>query len=94
MSVLVSRDEIAPGDERWHVSAAHTDRVPSWDELVEAAHELRPGVFFVVNVPPQNLWMSLHPHVLHLWEMKDAAMEAQMRAEARGTRESQQPRRR
>lgn len=69
---------------RWHVSLQGPGRTPTWEELVEAAHFLRPGVGFVVSVPPRNLWMNVHPHVLHLWETGDEALIAEWHANARG----------
>jgi hypothetical protein len=57
-------------------------RIPSWEEMVNAAHELRPGVVFVIGVPPRSWWMSVHPHVLHLHETRDAALIAEFQANA------------
>ena len=63
---LVSRDEIAKDDQRWHISLRHKSRIPTWEELVMAGHELRPGVVFVIGLPPKSWWINVHPHVLHL----------------------------
>jgi hypothetical protein len=71
-------------DWRWHVSMSRPDRVPNWDELVSAAHELRPGVVFVIGVPPRSWWLNVHPHTLHLWESRDQNLVAQWRSERRG----------
>jgi hypothetical protein len=84
LNALVSRDEIEEGDLRWHVSVTAPNRVPTWAEMVEAAHDLRPGVYFVVGVPPRSAWMNYHPHCLHLYETKDGPLERQWRAEGRG----------
>ena len=86
---LVSRDVIAHGDARWHISLRYGEpgengRVPSWGELVECGHRLRPGVPFVVGVPPRSWWINVHPHVLHLWESKDKNLVEMWRAESRG----------
>ena len=75
------------GELRWHISlrsSADGGRVPNWDEIVTAAHELRPGVPFVMGVPPRSWWMNLHPDVLHLWEPRDDAMIEQWRQNALG----------
>jgi len=69
---------------RWHISLQGPGRIPTWDELVEAAHKLRPGVPFVIGVPPRSLWMNVHPHVLHLWETADAALLEEWRTNTRG----------
>ena len=86
---LVSRDEIADDDLRWHVSLRYGNpgqdgRIPTWDELVEAAHALRPGVPFSLGIPPRSWWMSVHPHVLHLVETRDPHLVEQWRAERQG----------
>jgi hypothetical protein len=56
---------------RWHMSVAHEDRIPTWDELVDAAHALRPGVPFCVGLPPKSWWLNYDERVLHLWEIRD-----------------------
>jgi hypothetical protein len=94
LQAIVSRDDIAERnnvlfgglipDPRWHISLAHADRVPSWEELSRAGHELRPGVTFVVGVPPRSWWINVHPNVLHLYELKDQNLEDQWRFERRG----------
>jgi hypothetical protein len=94
LTALVGREPLGPGpgeDLRWHISLRYGDpgvngRVPSWEELVQAAHELRPGVAFVIGVPPRSWWINVHPHVLHLWEVRDDALVASWRAEQRGDR--------
>jgi hypothetical protein len=92
-SVLRSRDNIAadggPPDWRWHISVAGRDlRPPPWELLVAVGHQLRPGVVFVVGVPPRSWWINEHPGCLHLWEMRDPALEAQWREEGRGDQPS------
>jgi hypothetical protein len=80
LTALVGR-ELWPGEAepRWHISLRYGNpgrdgRVPSWDELVEAVHALRPGVPFVVGIPPRSWWMSVHPDVLHCWQTRDNAL--------------------
>lgn len=84
---LVGREHCGGRPEdplRWHISLSGPGRVPSWGELVEAAHLLRPGVPFVVSVPPRSMWMNVHPHVLHLWETGDAALIEEWKVNAQG----------
>jgi hypothetical protein len=69
---------------RWHISLRGPGRVPSWGELAQAAHSLRPGVPFVISVPPRSMWMNVHPHVLHLWETDDDALLEEWKANAMG----------
>jgi hypothetical protein len=86
LGAIVGREPLVPpdGDLRWHVSVRGKGRVPSWEQLVDAAHELRPGVAFAVGVPPRSWWMNVHPHVLHLWEVTDQNLLRQWQAERRG----------
>ena len=34
---------------------------------------------FCVPMPPENLWMNLHPFVLHVWQIKDPNLELNWR---------------
>ena len=88
---LVGREPYAKDDLRWHISLRYGDpgedgRLPTWEELVNTAHEMRPGVPFVIGIPPRSLWMNVHPHVLHMVETKDEAMIENWRQNARGHR--------
>lgn len=98
LRALIGRENVGTEkaeDFRWHISVApYMNRVPSWDELVFAAHSLRPGVTFIVGIPPESQWMSLHDYVIHLWESKDEGIERLWRNEALGARSRQQGRRR
>jgi hypothetical protein len=71
---------------RWHISVSSQIRVPNWEEMAEAAHAIRPGVHFVIMVPPKSWWMSVHPNVLHLWQTDDQPLieEARVNAQAMG----------
>lgn len=88
LHAIAGRENIAGPDGkpdwRWHLSLSAEHDVPRWADLVAAAHRLRPGVVFVVGVPPRSWWLNLHPNVLHLWELKDEELTAQWRAESRG----------
>lgn len=86
-SAMLGREHCGgrPSDPlRWHISLRGPGRVPSWNDMVEVAHQLRPGVGFVLSVPPRSLWLNLHPHVLHLWETGDEALMEEWRVNARG----------
>ena len=65
---------------RWHLSVAHMERIPTWEELVDAAHALRPGVVFCLGLPPRSWWLNYDERVLHLWEIRDEALIANWRA--------------
>jgi hypothetical protein len=72
-SVLLTRDPLGPEgiDPRWHLSVAGQTHLPPWDVVVAIAHDVRPGVPFVIGVPPRSWWINVHPHCLHLWECRD-----------------------
>lgn len=86
LHALIGREPLAPpdGDFRWHLSLSTDIRVPRWEELVTAAHDLRPGVPFAIGVPPKSWWINVHPHTLHLWEVRDDNLVNQWKREARG----------
>jgi hypothetical protein len=84
LEAFVGREPIRPDDLRWHVSVRGPGRVPTWEELVSAAHSLRPGIVFCVPMPPRTWWLNVHENVLHLWEIRDANLEQQWQAEALG----------
>lgn len=72
------------GDLRWHISVKADGRIPTWEEVVQTAHELRPGVVFCVGVPPRSWWMNVHEHVIHLWEVRDEMLIQEYRVNATG----------
>jgi hypothetical protein len=89
LEALVGREPVGPHqqaleDLRWHISVRAPGRVPTWPELVDAAHSLRPGVVFCVPMPPRTWWLNVHEHVLHLWETRDPNLERQWRSESGG----------
>jgi len=79
LRVLMGREPVVPEDWRWHLSVQGPGRIPNWEEMVAAAHELRPGVVFCVPMPPRSWWVNCHPHVLHLWETNDPHLVAEWR---------------
>lgn len=87
-SVIVTRDDLSHGaktDVRWHISVAGKDgKVPAWETLAAVAHEVRPGVPFVIGVPPKSWWINVHPGCLHLYETHDESLVDQWRYERQG----------
>lgn len=86
-SAMVGREPAGGGEHdplRWHISVTGPDRIPTWEEMVAAAHDLRPGVVFVVGIPPRTWWMNVHPHVLHAWETTDEQLVREYRVNATG----------
>lgn len=93
--ILMGREPVAPSapdDLRWHISVsneAHLQRghdVPCWRDFVAIVHQLRPGVPFVLGIPPRNLWMNKNPNVLHAYEVKDPALIEHWRINAEAVR--------
>ena len=74
------------GDLRWHISISYPERVPTWGEMVDAVHELRPGVCFSVGIPPRSWWLNVHEFTLHAWETRDELLLEEYRANATGQR--------
>lgn len=85
LRALVGREPVnrktGESDLRWHISvngSFEEPRLPTWHELVECAHQIRPGVTFVVGIPPRSWWMAdleSGKYVLHLWQLKDDNLE-------------------
>lgn len=89
MQAILTRDLLQGETEpRWHISVAGEHTVPMWDTLVSVGHQLRPGVCFVIGVPPESWWINIHPNVLHLYETRDLPLENQWRIERQGHRPS------
>jgi hypothetical protein len=86
LHAFMTREEIAPGDSRWHISVAGNGHLPAWRHLVAIVHRLRPGVPMAVGIPPESHWMNINPYVLHAMEIKDTNLTDQWRYEAAGTR--------
>ena len=83
-NVLAGYEPVGDFDRRWHISVTHEKHLPKWADLVAIGHAVRPGVVFVVGVPPKSWWLNIHPNRLHLWETKDMNLIEQWRAESRG----------
>jgi hypothetical protein len=88
LTAFLGREPVDEDDEdiRWHISVRYGDpgadgRIPTWEECVATAHELRPGVAFVIGIPPRSWWMNVHPHVLHLYETRDPHLIATWRGQ-------------
>lgn len=85
--VLISHDPFGE-ENRWHISVSNEEHlqsgheVPIWRDFVAIVHQLRPGVPFVLGIPPRNMWMNKNPNVLHALETRDEALIARWRVEA------------
>jgi hypothetical protein len=91
LTAVVGREPLGPkqDDWRWHISLRFGDpgrngRVPTWKEMVEAAHQLRPGVVFCIPMPPKSWWLNVHDDVLHLHEIHDEPLVELWKAQRMG----------
>lgn len=58
------------GPRLWHMSIAHPDRYPTWDEQRDARYELLPDdMTFASYLPPKSEYVALHDNCFHWWEV-------------------------
>lgn len=56
----------------WHLSMAHHERYPTWDEIADVRYSLVPdNVTMAMLLPPMNDYVNDHPYCLHLWQIDD-----------------------
>jgi hypothetical protein len=61
---------------RHHLSIAHPNRYPTWDEIKEARDYLLPiGKWFIMLLPPPRHYINDHKNCFHLWEMQDSKLK-------------------
>jgi hypothetical protein len=89
LSVILTRDDLSQDfdhdpDLRWHMSMVGPERVPTWNEMAEACHTLRPGVVFVMGIPPRSWWVNVHDDCLHAREVRDDRLTDAWRSERAG----------
>jgi hypothetical protein len=72
-SVFVCREPAgADGGLLWHLSIAHRDRYPTWDEIHDARYRLVPdAVTMAMLLPPPDEYVNVHPNCFHIWESHD-----------------------
>jgi hypothetical protein len=65
-SVLVTREH-----GLWHLSIAHPQRYPTWDEIAEARYRLLPGdVTAALILPPKGQYINFHKNCFQVLEIK------------------------
>lgn len=77
-SVIASRERYR-GVYRWHLSVAHPDRYPTWDEVKVAAYgipsvrlaEGRTFAQLLGNPKTAGQWVNAHENCFHLYEVED-----------------------
>jgi len=66
LSVIITLD-----DNMVHLSIAHPERLPTYEELKGARYAfLDPDKTFGQLFVPKKFWVNKHPYCLHLWEIK------------------------
>ncbi len=62
-----------PQPYRWHMSIAHPERYPTWDEMVHAREYLLPLELVFAQIFPADWdeYVNIHPNCFHLWEVRD-----------------------
>lgn len=54
-----------------HVSASRSNREPSWYELTSVKKVFMGNRFAIQILPPEEHYLNLHKHCLHLWARVD-----------------------
>ena len=69
-SVLVSReDRHGTGQRLLHLSIAHPDRYPNWDEIKGVRYRLMPkDKTIIMYLPKPEEYVNVHKNCFHLWE--------------------------
>lgn len=72
MTVLVSGSVEADGKRWLHVSCAHRNRIPSWDDLKEVKETFIGKDKVALQVlPSEDKYVNVNPYCLHLWHCVD-----------------------
>jgi hypothetical protein len=78
-SVIISQDEYKIRGifvKRWHLSIAHSNRYPNWEEIKEARYRLLPDeVTMAILLPPKDQYVNVHKNCFHLHEIKQEDKE-------------------
>ena len=54
----------------WHLSIAHPNRYPTYDEIKEARYKFLPNeATMAMLFPPKEEFINLHNNCFHLWEI-------------------------
>jgi hypothetical protein len=68
-SVCVSKDPNF-GKICWHISIAHPNRYPTYEEIKEARYEFIPDeAIMAMLFPPKSQFVNVHPNCFHLWQI-------------------------
>ncbi len=76
LNVIVSKDM-----GLWHLSVSHPSRIPNYEELKEVRYKFLSDDIYVAQVfPPSKEFVNVHPHTLHLWQLRDTELDNYKRA--------------
>ena len=72
MTVIASVAREQDGKRWFHVSCAHPERMPTWNELLAVKDQIigRDKTALQV-IPPRAKHVNIHPNCLHLWHCID-----------------------
>lgn len=66
-SVIVTREF-----GKWHISIAHPDRYPTWDEVAQARYKALPAdLWMAMILPPPSEYVNVHRYCFQLVETAD-----------------------
>jgi len=69
LSVIVSFGEEKDGQIWKHVSMARRKRMPTYAEIEEYKNLFcGSNTYAIIVFPPKEVWVSIHPYCVHLWE--------------------------
>lgn len=61
---------VAREPQGWHLSIAHEDRYPTWDEIADARYELLPDeIYAAIIMPPKAEYVNIHGNCFHVHEV-------------------------
>lgn len=72
LTVIISFRPEYDGRKWLHVSLAHPDRIPTFEDVKLVRDLFIPRHLTALQIfPPADRWVSIHPYVLHLWACLD-----------------------
>lgn len=72
LSVIISGSREEDGKKWIHLSIAHPERLPKWQELIELRDSFLGNKTLCLQVlPPKSRHVNIHKFCLHLWHCVD-----------------------
>lgn len=61
---------VAREPQGWHLSIAHSDRYPTWDEIADVRYALLPDeIHAAIILPPKAEYVNIHNNCFHVHEI-------------------------